>query len=181
MGVEIEKKYRVRADQVGALSERLNALGGPPEGIRVFEENIIYGGPGLDPRVRVLRLRHRGSQSILTFKERYKSDSPVKHQLEEETELADGIAMAAILENLGYRRALVYEKRRSTWRIGGAEVVLDELPFGDFVEIEGDENAISDAERLLGLEDFEVEHLPYPELTSRHGTRVEGVIEARFQ
>jgi len=88
--------------------------------------------------------------------------------------------LAAILEALGYRPALVYEKRRTTWRVAAAEVVFDELPFGLFLEIEGEESSILEAERLLGLEDAEAEHAPYPELTLRHGTEKDGVVEARF-
>ena len=64
--------------------------------------------------------------------------------------------------------------------VGGVEVVLDELPFGLFVEIEGEEGAIIAAERLLGLEGAEAEHAPYPELVLSHGREKGGVIEARF-
>ena len=57
---------------------------------------------------------------------------------------------------------------------------FDELPFGLFLEIEGEESAILEAEKLLGLESAEAEHAPYPELTLRHGTTRGGVVEARF-
>ena len=146
----------------------------------VFEENVIYTGPGLDPRRRVLRLRRVDGRAVFTFKEREPTDEAIKHQREEETEVADADALAAILDALGYRPALVYEKRRATWRVAGAEVVLDELPFGLFVEIEGEEDAILAAEKLLGLESAQAEHAPYPELTLRHGTRRGGVVESRF-
>src|SRR5919106_1411465 len=95
-------------------------------------------------------------------------------------EVADADALAAILEALGYRPALVYEKRRETWRAAGAEVVLDELPFGLFVEIEGEEARILEVEKLLGLDRAEAEHAPYPELTLRHGTKRGDVVESRF-
>lgn len=181
MGVEIEKKYRLPRERQETLRARLNEVAAAEgQGSEVFEENTIYDGPGLDPRRRVLRLRRAGDRAILTFKERYPSDSPIKHQREEETEVADAGALAAILEAIGYRPVLVYEKRRRTWRVAGAEVVLDELPFGLFVEIEGEVEAINEAEKLLDLEGAEAEHAPYPELTARHGTDREGVIEARF-
>jgi len=32
---------------------------------------------------------------------------------------------------------MMYEKYRTTFTIGSLEVVLDELPYGNFVEIEG--------------------------------------------
>jgi adenylate cyclase class 2 len=128
----------------------------------------------------VLRLRRVGGRALFTFKERDSSPSAVKHQREEETEVSDADVLASILEALGYRAALVYEKRRATWRLSGAEVVIDELPFGLFLEIEGEEPAILEAEKLLNLEDAEAEHAPYPELTIRHGTKKGELFEARF-
>ena len=47
--------------------------------------------------------------------------------------------------------ALVYEKYRTTYELLGAEVVLDELPFGNFTEIEGDAQAIERVVAALGL------------------------------
>ena len=53
-------------------------------------------------------------------------------------------ALEFILEALGYYPALVYEKRRETWRLGETEIVVDELPFGLFMEIEGAEKSIKE-------------------------------------
>ncbi len=135
MGTEIEKKYRVTAEAAAELRVRLAAVGADAHGAE-FEVNTIYGGPGLEPGVHVLRVRRVGGRAILTYKERRASASAVKHQREDETEVADADALAAILDALGYKPALVYEKRRATWQLGAAEVVIDELPFGWFVEIE---------------------------------------------
>ncbi|HEX8285124.1 MAG TPA: class IV adenylate cyclase [Pyrinomonadaceae bacterium] len=184
MAIEIEKKYRLRPGQVEPLRQRLVSAGAEGEGTAEFEENVIYTGPGLDPGLRVLRLRRfakEGGRALFTFKERDLSGSPVKRQREEETEVADADALAAILEALGYRPALVYEKRRETWRLAGTEVVIDELPFGLFVEIEGDELDILKVEKLLGLDSDGGVQEPYPALTLRHGTEKDGVVEARFQ
>ena len=181
MAIEIEKKYSLTPERVEPLRRRLEEVGAEGEGTAEFEENVIYTGPGLDAGRRVLRLRRKGGRAIFTFKERDPSSSAVKRQREEETEVADADALASILEALGYRPALVYEKRRETWRLAGTEVVIDELPFGLFVEIEGEESDILNAERLLGLEGDEGVHEPYPTLTLRHGTKKGEVVEARFE
>lgn len=181
MGVEIEKKYRVSREQTEAVRGRLREVGATARGGEEFEENTIYTGPGLDPRSRVLRIRRVGGRGVFTYKERGASPAAVKRNREEETAVEDAEALAAILEALGYKPALVYEKRRSTWLVGGAEVVLDELPFGLFVEIEGEEEAIHEVEALLGLGGAEAEHSPYPELTVREGRERGGVYEARFE
>ena len=180
MGVEIEKKYRVSREQTEAVRGRLREVGAASRGGEEFEENTIYGGPGLDPQSRVLRVRRVGGRGVFTYKERGASEAAVKRNREEETEVADADALAAILEALGYRPSLVYEKRRSTYMVGGAEVVLDELPFGLFIEIEGEEEAIHEVEELLGLTGAEAEHAPYPAITAREGRERDGVIEARF-
>jgi adenylate cyclase class 2 len=180
MPVEVEKKYRLTPEQVEALRRRLFEAGAEGGGAAEFEENVIYMGPGLDPRRRVLRLRRKGDRALFTFKERDPSGSAVKRQREEETEVADAVALEAILEALGYAPALVYEKRRETWRLAGTEVVIDELPFGLFAEIEGAEDDILRVEKLLGLDSAEAEHAPYPELTLRHGEKRGDAFEARF-
>ncbi len=181
MGIEIEKKYRLDRELWERLPARLAALGALAAGGEEFEENTLYGGQGLDPRRRVLRLRRTGERAVFTYKERDPTGEAIKRQREEETEVSDAAALAAILDALGYRPALVYEKRRTTWQLGGAEVVIDELPFGLFAEIEGGEDEILRAESLLGLEAAEAEHLSYPALTARHGTERDGVVEARFR
>lgn len=180
MAIEIEKKYRLTRERLEPLRLRLKETGAEVVRAEELEENIIYTGPGLDPRSRVLRLRRVNGRALFTFKERDPSPSAVKRRREEETEVSDADALASILEALGYRVALVYEKRRATWRLCDAEVVIDELPFGLFLEIEGEEPAIFEAEKLLNLEDAEAEHSPYPELTLRHGTKKGELFEARF-
>jgi adenylate cyclase class 2 len=179
MATEIEIKYRVSEAQVVALRAQLQAVGARAVGAE-FEVNTVYRGPGLEARLRLLRLRRVGGRAVLTFKERPPTTASIKQQREDETEVADADALAAILEGLGYTPALVYEKRRETWRLDETEIVLDELPFGWFVEIEGAETAINAVEHKLELATAEVEHATYPALAEQHGTRCGSVVEARF-
>lgn len=180
MAIEIEKKYRLTREQYLKLDESLRASGAKREGDE-FEENILYAGGNLDPTRQVLRVRRVGERTVLTYKERFSSPSAIKHHREDETEVADAQALSAILDALGLRPALVYEKRRVTWHLSGAEIVVDELPFGFFAEIEGEESAIREVEERLGLKDAEAELATYPELTRRHCEKQGELIEARFQ
>lgn len=179
MAIEIEKKYRLTQKQRERLSLRLRETNAEREGLE-FEENTIYTGGNLVQGRSVLRVRRVEGRAILTYKERFLSDSAIKRQREEETGVDNPDALEAILEAMGLSPALVYEKRRETWRVAGAVVVIDELPFGLFAEIEGEEKAIEDAERLLELEDAEAELATYPQLTAQHGKRNGTAIEARF-
>jgi adenylate cyclase class 2 len=179
MPIEIEKKYRLNRLQRLALNRRLREVGATEHQLE-FEENTIYGGGRLDFGGCALRLRRVGRRAILTFKQRLPTQSPIKHQREEETEVAKADALNTILEALGFRPALVYEKRRRRWQLGRAEVVVDELPFGLFMEIEAPEKEIARIEKLLGAEVLPAVMETYPTLTTRFGRERNGVIEARF-
>jgi predicted glycosyltransferase len=61
-----------------------------------------------------------------------------------------------------------------------AILVVDVLPFGLFMEIEGTVNSIRAVERKLGLKGLRAEHSTYPQLAEKHGKLYDGLIEARF-
>jgi adenylate cyclase class 2 len=179
MAIEIEKKYRLTEEQYKQVVESLNALGAVFSG-EDFETNELYRGGILDRKNAVLRVRKIEGKTILTYKERIKNESAVKEQIEQETEVADASEIEKIIESLGFQKAAVYEKRRQTWSLKNVEIVLDELPFGLFMEIEGAVAAIREAEMLLEAENFEVEHETYPRLTLKNGKRNGKIREARF-
>lgn len=178
--IEIEKKYRLTKQQRDHVVRRLRDVGARVVRSEEFEENTLYSGGTLQRGTSVLRLRRAGERALLTYKERYPGSSAIKRQREEETEIADVEAMQAILEALGFTPVLVYEKRRETWCFREVEVVIDELSFGLFMEIEGEEKEIEAAERELGIDGFPAEHSTYPQLATENGRRVGEVIEARF-
>lgn len=179
MPLEIEKKYRLTKKQREVVQRRLPEVGARPRG-EEFEENTLYSGAALDLGSSVLRLRRAGKNFTLTYKERLPTSSSIRHQREDETRVADPEAMDAILEALGFRPALVYEKRRHTWRLGNTEIVVDELPFGFFMEIEGSEADIKATEQKLGIKGLRAERSTYPQIALKHGKRSGNVIEARF-
>lgn len=179
MAIEIEKKYRLTVARREQILLKLDVRGANFER-EDFEENILFTGGILSLKECVLRLRKTEGKAILTYKESLASNSDVKHRIEHETIIADGAALEKILESLGYRQFLVYEKRRQTWQFNQTEVVVDELPFGHFLEIEGSENEILATEEQLEIKDLEVENSPYPALAAKFGARKGNLIEARF-
>ena len=178
--LEIEKKYRLTKRQRGTVLRKLSEIGAHACG-EELEENTLYRGGKLKPGRSALRLRRVGQQATLTYKERYPGKSSIKRQREEETLIGDPEAVNAILERLGFTKAIVYEKRRQTWRLGNAEVVVDELPFGLYMEIEGSEEEIGNIEQLLGLSKLTAEHATYPQLVLKHGKKRGHIVEARFK
>jgi adenylate cyclase class 2 len=179
MAVEIEKKYRLPADRADILRLTLKDSGAEYAG-KAFEENIIYGGESLDRQTAILRIRTIEDKAILTFKRRIENISDIKRQIEHESEFTNPTALMEILNLLGFVPKLIYEKRRETWSTYDTEIVIDELPFGLFMEIEGEETAIRETEVQLGINDLEAVMETYPQLTVRFGKNVDGIIEARF-
>jgi adenylate cyclase class 2 len=179
MGIEVEKKYRLTAEQRASLAARLTEAGAT-ERKREFETNTLYAGNNLDPESTVLRLRRTELGATLTYKERRSKHSGIKHNREDETSVGDAEALHDIFTALGYTPSLVYEKRRATWDVAGVELVIDELPFGWFAEIEGTEEEIAAAEAALALTEVEAVTETYPQLTERHGRHEGRIIAARF-
>lgn len=179
MAIETEKKYRLTGEQKKFVTDALADVQAEYAG-EDTEENTIYGGGVLDDDAAVLRVRKTQDKTILAFKKTIQNDFNIKQRTEYETEIADAGEIERIIENLGFAPRLVYEKRRKTWHFRSVEIVLDELPFGWFMEIEGSITAIAEAEMFLGIEDYETEHATYPHLTMKHGVRNGDLVEARF-
>jgi len=110
---------------------------------------------------------------VLTFKgPREASGDDLKVRAEFETTVGDVGATLAVLAQLGFEPVVIYEKRRSTWRVARCSVTLDELPqLGWFVEIEGPTAAdVADVRARLGLTTAPVVRETYVEMTANHGS-----------
>lgn len=122
---------------------------------RVYERNIRYDNAwqGLARQDKLLRLR-QDARNRLTYKGPAQNveTAQVKIREELEIEVDDFDTAAAILQRLNFEPVQVYEKYRETFHLGPVEVVLDEMPFGTFMELEGEEGAIVAAANLLGLD-----------------------------
>jgi len=151
--LEIEVKFLVR--DLDTIHQRLLEAGAKSHKARVFEINYRYDTPwdSLLLQGKLLRLR-QDTLARITYKghpeEAVESEVRVREELEIEVE--DFHITAAILERVGFQRQQVYEKYRQTFRMDQVEVVLDEMPFGNFVELEGEESALRAAGTRLGLD-----------------------------
>jgi adenylate cyclase class 2 len=65
--------------------------------------------------------------------------------------VTDFDATCRILECLGFFPRQVYEKYRETFTLKATTLCLDNLPYGDFLEIEGDKAPIRELTDRLGL------------------------------
>jgi predicted adenylyl cyclase CyaB len=152
--IESELKFRVAGPGDHAkLRSQLVKRGAHLSG-RYKEENYRFNGPGKSTRNTTLRLRvfDGGPRGVLTAKGPAKFEGGVKSREETEVEVADAHAALDLIQQLGFRVAWTYPKRRSLWMLDGVAITLDVLDFGWFVELEGPAQVLSEMARSLGLD-----------------------------
>lgn len=176
--MEIERKY-VEVD-LPSIRDRLKNAGAISSG-PYFEKNTIFSTTELLSNGQIIRLRciEKGGSSkyLLTYKKRIDilNDRNIKVREEIETYIEDYNNMYKIIENLGFKVIGVEEKIREHWEVDykliynikediRASVELDYLPFGNYVEIEGNESSINWLERHLGLDKFKISTNSYFEI-----------------
>lgn len=145
--IEIEAKFNV--DRLVDFRQKVIDRGGRVLIPRGLERNLRFDNPQgeFTASHQVLRLRvdHRVT---LTYK--YSQSPNVREEIE--FEIDDFHAAKAFLEALGYQVFFIYEKYRETFTLGRVKVMLDELPYGLFVEIEGSTQMdVQDAAEVLEL------------------------------
>lgn len=184
-----EIEIKLRFDSVEPLTQAGIVL--ETETARHFEDNLLLDTEDklLSQKAAILRIRQSGETGgILTYKEKTAPNAPAtqfKQRIEFETTLADPAIAIAIFERLGYQKWFRYQKYRTVYRAtlpGGQSlhVMFDETPIGNFIELEGEEEAIAQAVELLGIsrEDYVMES--YLALQAahceRHGKPLEDMV-----
>jgi len=140
----VETEVKVYVTDLAPIEQRLQALGAHLAAPRVYERNVRYenAANSLTKNEKVLRLR-MDSRARLTYKEPIKAtDEGISSRTELEVTVSDFEMMDALLKKLGFYAAWTYDKYRTTYELDDCEIVLDELGFGLFVEIEGDAESI---------------------------------------
>lgn len=149
---EIEVKFYI--SDLPAVRKRLEDLGARLVHPRSHEINLRFDTPSGDllRKLQVLRLR-QDSQVRLTFKGPAQRLDGTLAREEIEFTAGDFSSAQAFLEALGYQVVLMYEKYRTTFEMDGMEILLDEMPYGSFIEIEGPDPAgIRHLAQVLQLE-----------------------------
>ena len=122
------KEFEKQLKEIGAVCHRA----------RTHEMNFRFDTPDqhLTKSFQVLRLRQ--DQSVhLTYKGPSDPTSEVSTRQEIEFEVSDLASARKFLEALGYQVSIAYEKYRTTYHLDNVEIMVDELPYGNFIEIEG--------------------------------------------
>jgi adenylate cyclase class 2 len=149
-----EREAKFYIQDLDALIERVRMTGAVLVQPRLLETNLRLDTPEGDLRKagRILRIR-KDDKVRVTYKDNARNEDGVVARTEIEF-IADSFEITRkFFEALGYPVSVIYEKYRQVYRIGDVEVMLDELPFGDFIEIEGPNNTlIEGVAQMLGLD-----------------------------
>ena len=149
----LEKEVKFYINNLSGLEERLRSIGAVKIKPRTLELNYRFDTDdfALSRSQQALRLR-KDDQIILTYKGPSDPDSALRIRTEIELVVDDFENAASFLEALGYTLVIQYEKWRTTYHLNGIEITLDEMPYGNFSEIEGeDEPGIYTIAGQLGL------------------------------
>ncbi len=147
-----ETEVKLYTPDLAAVAASLEAARATLTKPRVFERNFRYDRADGSLTAGGIVLRLRQDEAVkLTYKSDASMARGIVSRFEAEVEVSDFATMDLILRRLGFQVALVYEKYRTTYAMEGAEIVLDELPFGNFTEIEGEAATIERVVDRLGL------------------------------
>jgi adenylate cyclase class 2 len=149
---ELEVKFYLT--QPALIDKRLKQLQAELAHPRVHEINLRFDTPDgqLTREKRVLRLR-QDQNAVITYKGVSKPGEEVNIRAEYEITVSSFDMARRILEALGYVVSVSYEKYRTDYLLKGTKISMDEMPFGRFLEIEGESAAaIKEAADLLGLD-----------------------------
>jgi adenylate cyclase class 2 len=147
--VEVEAKFHLASHY--RLRQQILELGGRSLTARFLERNtrLDTSGHKLAGDRMLLRLR-QGRKTTLTVKQ---GTDSFEARHEYEIEVDDYESALELLGALGYHKTVIYEKYREVYELNGVQVMLDEMPFGCFAEIESDDiSRIQTAAGQLGLD-----------------------------
>ena len=137
-GQEIEAKFHVQ--NLRKIELRLLELKAQLIQPRVHEVNLRFDRPDGELRnsFRVLRLR-KDDIARFTFKgPSVEKEGGILSRQEIEFEVGDFDSAKHFLEAVGFQVVVFYEKFRTTYELNNTHIMLDELPYGSFIEIEGE-------------------------------------------
>jgi len=149
---ELEVKFYI--SNLEKLETSIKDLDGKLFQSRTQEYNLRFDTPSGDLAhgFRVLRLRHDNAFR-LTYKGPGEVDDGVRSRQEIEITVSDFDQTQKLIEALGFEVSLVYEKYRMGYELDGVMIALDEMPYGNFAELEGpDSISIKNVSRKLELD-----------------------------
>ena len=142
----------VQFDSIDSMSKKL------------IELEAIFVGGVLEKTIRYDTRNHKfleknifirtksGINNVLTIKEKVNElDPDILERYTTEIEIDNTQKMEYFLETIGLNKKWIMEKYRLYFKLMDNEITIDELPFGIYVEIKGDDKEIKKISKLLNL------------------------------
>jgi adenylate cyclase class 2 len=150
---QMETELKFYFTDLPLIRQRIMDLGAQSRG-RFFESNVRFEDSHQTLRKKKSLLRLRRDQKVkLTHKSTpSEENNQFKIMKELEVEVSDFDTMHLILEALGFHHEQVYEKWRETLVLEQTQFCLDSMPYGNFLEIEGQKQNIKTFAAQLGLQ-----------------------------
>jgi adenylate cyclase class 2 len=135
MNLEIECRF-LEIDK-DALIKKLRELGARDFGEAMLEETIMYNAEGTwKDDNRIIRLRKKGHQVKLSYKEHRAHTIDGTHEIE--FEVSDKSKAEALFTAIGFPAFRYQQKKRHTFEYGGVMFDIDTWPkIPTYVELEG--------------------------------------------
>jgi adenylate cyclase class 2 len=149
--IEVEIKFQLTDPLV--LEEKIRAVGGKELHHDIFQRTVRLDTPDESLKQKGVFLRVRdGEKKIMTVKSKLPgADKNFKERQELEIEVSDILLAEKMLESLGFTQKWIMEKYRTEYELAGTILALDRLPFGDYLEIEGEKDQIEEVVKILEL------------------------------
>jgi adenylate cyclase class 2 len=149
MSSHLEVEIKLPVTDPEKMAEQICSAGAQAATARVFEDNFVLDLA--DGRMRaarvMLRLRLTDGEGLLTVKTEVTDQGDYKVRQETETRVSDGAGLLATLQAAGFATIYRYQKYRRLYRCANLLITLDELPLGNYMELEGE---ASDIDRFAG-------------------------------
>ena len=165
----IEQEVKFEVPNIKNILKKLKEIGATEiatdfqRAIRFETENDDLLSKGMFLRVR------SGHGDVITLKRKISEDNAdFKEREEIETKVEDLAKMRKIINYLGFTKEFIFEKYRSNWKYKGAEISVDELPFGNYLEIESTPELINEIAKDLELDNKYRKALTYWDLFEKY-------------
>src|SRR3989338_348677 len=142
MKKEIEVKIELTPKEFNALTEGGNDFHFERT-FGYFKEDFSNIKEGIFPRIKYMEGSNK--EIILTVKRKTKDNANFFEREEMEVKIQGGEnveTLREILKSLGFHKEIIFEKKRKNVFKDDIVISFDELPFGFFVEFEGEPEAI---------------------------------------
>lgn len=157
-----EKQVKYKINNFDYISKRLIEIeaifigGFMEKTIRYDNDDLKYSNNGIFIRTK------SGMKNVLTLKEIPTDSSNTSFErITTEIEVDNINKIGYILEKMGLTKKFIMEKYRLFFKYDNVDILIDELPFGIYLEIKGEDNEINRVTKMLNIDEADLIKMTY--------------------